>query len=75
MMYKVIFGIVSWSTMGCRAKLLGCSDLLYVRDYTVYECYLVTARITPMQTVFKDYIARTHAQTVWYGTVPYGMVP
>ena len=54
MMYRLIFGIYSWSVMGCRVQLLGCSDLLHVRDCTVYKIYLVMTRITLIQAVCKD---------------------
>jgi len=42
MMYKLNFGRCSWSTMGCRAQLLGWSDLMHVRDCTpVYGIHII----------------------------------
>ena len=74
-MYRLVFGMYSWSAMGCIAQLLGCSDMLHVRNCMVYKIYLVMTRFTPIQAVFKDYTRRAHAQKVPYGTVRYNTVP
>ena len=56
--------------MRCRDWLLGCSDLLYVRDCTVYKLYLITTRITLIQAVFmkekerKKSLARGHVKDI-----------
>ena len=37
--------------MSCK---ITCSDLMYVRECTVYKLYLVMTRITPMQAEIED---------------------